>query len=108
MEKEMLKVQHLAVIRAALRYWDEEMGPQGVTSFRHYLEEPTSAGELTNEHVTFAREWLAQCELRYAMCNQAGTQLTKPQLFQYVSEAELVCDSELAQIVAVLVSTRHQ
>ena len=65
MEKEMLKVQHLAVIRAALRYWDEEMGPQGVISFRHYLEEPTSAGELTNAHVTFARDgWL---NVNYAM-----------------------------------------
>lgn len=35
----MLNTKHLAVVRAALRYLNDEFGPEANDSFQHYLDD---------------------------------------------------------------------
>ncbi|MCA9124840.1 MAG: hypothetical protein H6822_24575 [Planctomycetaceae bacterium] len=99
----MLTPRHLAVIRAALKYWDEEMSPHRAGSFAAYLDEPSLAGNLTSEDVTYARQQLANCTARYAACDEAATTLIGGQLFATIVEAERTSEAGSGRVVTVLV-----
>ena len=58
----MLTKQHLAVLRAALQYFDEELGPRGVEALRPYFDESFD-GELSADDVARLRELLPTCQL---------------------------------------------
>ncbi|HEY4259097.1 MAG TPA: hypothetical protein VGM98_03005 [Schlesneria sp.] len=61
----MLTKSHLAVLRAALQYFDDEMGPHGMDVMRPYFdEEPTD--EWTSLKIRELQTYLRDCELRYA------------------------------------------
>jgi hypothetical protein len=100
----MLTTRHLAVIRAALKYWDDEMSPHGAGSFAAYLDEPSLAGDLTGEDVTHARQQLANCTARYGVCDEAATTLIGGQLFATIEEAERTAEATSGKLVTVLIS----
>ena len=99
----MLQPRHLAVIRAALQYWDEEQSPHGTAAFAGYIEEPLPGGELTNEDVEYLCVQLEHCELRYALCNEDGSELISQRLFETVEAAEHADSEGTAIIAAVLI-----
>ena len=68
----MLQPSHLAVIRAARQYWDEEQSPHGAAAFAGNVDELLPGGELTTEDVEYLRGQLAHCELRYLFCDEDG------------------------------------
>ena len=66
----MLTEKHLAVVRAALRYMDEEMSPSGSKAMYHYFDQRGKVCQPTIGDVTDARK-LFECgrtELRTGRC----------------------------------------
>lgn len=62
----MLTKSHLAMLRAALEYFDDEMGPHGTDFMRPYFdEEPTE--EWTSRELRDLQAYLRDCELKYAI-----------------------------------------
>lgn len=64
----MLTKNHLVLIRAALQFFDEEMGPHGVRVMQPYFDEPLSA-EFAEGEIRQLRERLKNCALAYVRCN---------------------------------------
>lgn len=77
----MLTRTHLALIRAALQYFDEEMSPHGARVMRHYFDEPLVA-EFADGGIRQLRERLQKCKLAYVRCDAATMTLatTEPSL----------------------------
>jgi hypothetical protein len=70
----VLTKSHLAVLRAALQYFDDELCPHGRDVMRPYFdEEPTS--EWTSREIRELRAYLRDCELRYAAYSPAAERL---------------------------------
>lgn len=99
----MLQPRHLALIRAALQYWDEEQSPHGTEAFNGYVDESLPDGELTAEDVTFLRTLLRRCQLLYALCNDEGTGLISDRLFDTIASAEDVNSGAAAIVATVLI-----
>jgi hypothetical protein len=105
-EPAVLTRRHLAVIRAALGYFAEELGPHGADAFGPYLDEPLTEG-LTTVEIEQLRRIIQQCELRYVCCDRAATGLVGHELFRAVEEARssaLGLD-DTAVVATVLVPT---
>lgn len=77
----MLTRTHLALLRATLQYFDEEMSPHGTRVMRPYFDEPLAA-ELAEGEIRQLRERLQNCKLAYVRCDTAAMTLatTKPSL----------------------------
>ncbi|MDB5348503.1 MAG: hypothetical protein JWP89_6880 [Schlesneria sp.] len=70
----MLTKSHLALLRAALQYFDDEMGPHGMDVMRLYFdEEPTV--EWTSRELRDLQTYLRNCELRYAIYSPTDDRL---------------------------------
>ena len=76
----MLTQSHLAVLRAALQFFDEELGPPGINAMRPYFHEGLNQ-EVSRNDIAQLRELLRTCELRYVCCNRAGTRVMRSRLF---------------------------
>jgi hypothetical protein len=76
----MLTSRQLATIRAALRYWQEEMCPHGAPAMRPYLGsqeiEPLDATELAQ-----LRRRFLPAAIRYALYQRKSRELLSRQLF---------------------------
>lgn len=78
----MLTTRHLAIIRAALLFFDEEMSPHGLEVASPYFEEPLEE-ELAIDEVRQLWELLATVELRYACCDTAGATVPSQDLLTF-------------------------
>ena len=67
----MLTSHDLAVLRAAVTYFEEELGPHGVEAMRPYFVEPIPVEWSTGDLIRL-REFLTTCQLRYVACNTSG------------------------------------
>ncbi|WP_437222714.1 hypothetical protein SH661x_002906 [Planctomicrobium sp. SH661] len=97
----MLTSRHLAVIRAALMFFDEEMSPHGANVSEPYFDElldPPLAVDETRE----LRDLVSHCELMYACCDRAPGLLLHPELFSSLDEAELSAMEPGQCVVSVL------
>lgn len=65
----MLTEQYLALIRAALQYFAEELVPHGREAMQPYWDEPLLE-DVTIEGVQRLRQQLHNCRLRYVVCHQ--------------------------------------
>jgi len=99
----MLTPSHLAVLRAALQFGDEEMSPHDPAVAAAYFDEPTGDGQWIQPTVTYLRSHLPTCQLRYAACSADGETLVSPQLFLTPEEARKAPPSETAAIATVLI-----
>lgn len=77
----MLTKSHLALIRAALQYFDEEMSPHGIRVMRPYFDEPLAA-EFAEGEIRRLRERLKNCVMAYVRYDARTTTLatTEPSL----------------------------
>lgn len=77
----MLTRRHLAVIRAALQFFDEEFMPHGARAMRPYFDEPLR-GTLKPLEIQSLRAFLRDCQLKYAGYDRVSGRLTdlKPSL----------------------------
>ena len=60
----MLQPTHLAIVRAALTYWDEEMSGADQTVYQHYLHSQDANVKIDAVSVTQARQFFNAAKLR--------------------------------------------
>ena len=97
----MLTPSHLAVIRAALKFWDEEMSPHDSGIYAPYFDEPIVTGDWIKPAVQSLRAQLSSCQLRYAACSPDGAALASDKLFESLEKAQAAFPN--VQIAAVLI-----
>jgi hypothetical protein len=99
----MLTASHLAVIRAALQFWDEEMSPHDPAIYEGYFDEPIGNGGWVKPAVTALRAQLSACRLCYIPYSLEGLSLASDQLFETPEAAQLAFPSGSAGIATVLI-----
>ena len=101
MEVQLLTKRHLAVLRAALQYFDEELIPHGMEAMQPYFDQPLD-GELTSEDVQLLRRFLRTCKLRYARCDSKRKNLISPKLSFTVKGIHNISAGKMVHVAAVL------
>ncbi len=103
----MISPRHLAVLRAALQYFDEELGSHGMDAMRPYFEGPL-AREVTSPDIQRLRSFLRDCQLRYASYSPQSDQLMSTALWAAPNEV-LVSTAELdCRVVTIIVPPTDQ
>jgi len=96
----LLTTRHLALIRAALQFFDEEMSPHGPEVAKPYFEKSLEE-ELTAEEIGQLRELLQSAELKYVPCDLSRTRTLSQELltFEQVQETPDLLNSRLATVL---------
>ncbi|MDB5335837.1 MAG: hypothetical protein JWN70_1456 [Planctomycetaceae bacterium] len=102
----MLTKRHLAVLRAALQFFDEEMIPHGQDAMQYYFNAPP-AEELKPGEVRELRDILLECELRYACCDLTASRLISQELSASVEDPLNMAISQAGQVATILLTARH-
>lgn len=82
----MLTSRELATLRAALRYWQEEICPHGPAAARLYLDSPASV-PLTSTEVRRLRDRFRSGRVRYCRCRRARSYVLQGPLFRSTRRA---------------------
>lgn len=98
----MLTETHLAVIRAALKYWDDEMVPGTQQWVMYYLSPQDQHLTISDSDVTSARKLLSKIELSYALMDKHSGLLMSDSLVAANNGHELSYQADRAVIVSVL------
>lgn len=101
----MLTTRHLALIRAALQFFDEEISPHGPDGALPYFETPLE-DDLTAEEVGQLRELLRTAELKYVRCDQSRTHVLTQELLTFEQLQRLPHQSEEDFATVLLTSVR--
>ena len=73
-----MQTKHLALVRAALTFWDEEMSAVSHETYRHYLHSKDQEVFIAPEDVAIARAYFNQVVLKYGLLDlHAGTLVAK-------------------------------
>ena len=99
----MLTEKHLAVVRAALMYLDEEISPHGKEALFDYLD---GAGKIlapSIEDIKTARSFFDVIELNYLVVDSTGIVIESERLLPASSGNEISFQSDLSLLAAVLV-----
>ena len=99
----MLTERHLAVVRAALQFLAEEMGPSGSEALFHYLCEQDRAAGISIDDINTARELFDQFDLFYVLVDPSGVVVDSNHLIAASSDDELNFQSDLSVLASVLV-----
>lgn len=97
----MLTTRQLAVLRAALQYFDEELIPHGIGAMRPYFDEPLNV-ELKTPEIRELRKFLRDCELKYACYDQTSRRLTSSELSKSAEDARLITADPASRIAVFL------
>ena len=99
----MLTEKHLAVVRAALKYLDEEISPHGKNALRDYLDETGTGLDPAIEDIKTARGLFDSVELNYLLVDSTGIVIESERLIPASSGDEINFHSDLSLLAAVLV-----
>lgn len=102
----MLNQLHLAVVRAALKYLDEEISPHGTEVLLHYLDEQNENSNITADHIAEARDFFDSVDLSYALVDPTGTFIESKLLISAPLNTELSFQSDLSLLATVLVKVQ--
>ncbi len=97
----MLTQSHFAVLRAALQFFDEELGPHGINAMRPYFEGPPD-NEISRSDLAQLRDMLRTCEVRYVCCDLAGTQVMHTGLYGSADIAGSFAADHVDRVATVL------
>ena len=97
----MLTQKHLALIRAALLFFDEENSPHGPPVIAKYVDE-TLDDELTASDVAELRTLLQGCQLRYVCCDPTVTRLIGNRIYESIEGAKRRLSDPNDRVVTVL------
>lgn len=100
-EDRLLTKKHLAVLRAALQFFDEELMPHGIRAMRPYFDEPLH-GPLKPLKLRELRTFLRDCELKYAGYDPASGRLTSPKRSPSAEKTRLKSGDPASRIAVVL------
>jgi hypothetical protein len=98
----LLTAKHLAVIRAALMFWDEELSSHDPAISAPYLVGPIASGEWIKDAVADLPDRLASCQMRYVLCSPDGTSLISNQLFESLDQARIAADCDSASVATLI------
>ena len=94
-----MKPVHLAVVRAALTFWDEEMATASRPVYRHYLHSRDQEVVIAPADVAAARVFFNEVVIKFGLLDlQSGTLIATP-LVEDIDE--LICNHD-QKIVSVL------
>ena len=71
----MLQPPHLAIVRAALTYWDEEMGSEAQSVYRHYLHSKDRGITFAPIDIANVRRDFNKATIKYALLNTVTRKL---------------------------------
>ena len=95
-----MQTKHLAIVRAALTFWDEEMSAISHETCRHYLHSKDQKVVITPTDVAIARAYFNQVVLKFGLLDiQAGTLVAK----SLVEDSRGLSCEPGQQIVSVLI-----
>ena len=97
----MITDRQLATVRAALRYWQEEMCPHDESVMRPYLERP-DIEPLTSDEVEVLRQQFVPDAVRYGIYDRASQRLADQGLFVTVDEAVRSTTEEMDVVTVLL------
>lgn len=75
----MLTQRHLALIRAALQFFDDEMVPHGRKAIRPYLDAPLG-DNVTSAEIQKLRSFLRNVELKFGRFDRRTARMIETQL----------------------------
>ena len=98
----MLTKRHLAIIQAALQFFDEEMSPHDPDVSRPYFEEPLER-ELKADEVEQLRKLLQTVELRYLCREGTGAIVSSQDLltFEQAQSTPHLLDGRVATVLLI-------
>ena len=102
----MLKPHHLAVVRAALKYFDEEIGPHGTDGLLQYLDSQDDPSKVTTDHIVQARDFFDSVELNYAWVDSSGIYIESDRLMPTPTNSDQIFQSDLSLLATVLVEVQ--
>ncbi len=97
----MLTTHDLTVLRAAVTYFEEELGPYGVEAMRPYFDEPPPKDWKPCEIVQL-REQLQTFHMRYACCDLTTTHVIHAELIATIEAARSIADNLEGQVGTLL------
>ena len=98
----MLTERHLAVVRAALKFLDEEMSPSGPASLFHYLDHQSRTSGVSIEDINVTRDLFDKVDLFYILVDSAGIVVDSNRLIAAGSNDEVNFQSDLSVLASVL------
>ncbi len=94
----MLTLRQLAILRASLRYWQEEICPHGDMAARPYLDSDQIT-PLSADEVNELRDRFNPQAVRYAMIAPDRNRLEDTTLFAGAEQAASLADNDLIATV---------
>lgn len=98
----MLTSRDLAVLRAALMFFDEEMSPHGPDVWGSYFDVGQSPQQLGRAAAEL-RERLATSEVRYVCCNVPRDRLLSPDIFEQADMASRFARGRGGNVATLLI-----
>lgn len=94
----MLTHRHLALIRAALQFFDEEIVPHGRKTIRMYLDAPLGRTP-TSAEIQELRSDLKKVTVKYGRYQARRRQLSDTGLSHSIAQTELSADEVIAIVL---------
>ncbi len=94
----MLTSSHLTVLRAALQYFREELGPHGPEAWQPYLPDAL-ATDITAQSLAELQSLLQHCQMAYVAVNLKTLRVTDPQLQLEIPAVQPAPGHQLATIL---------
>lgn len=102
----MLTQRHLAIIRAALQFFDDEMVPHGMRVIRPYLDANLHRS-VTSTEIQHLRSFLRNVTLKYGRFDHQTGQMVKTTLRSTAQKRKGVNSPDSHPFVVVLISSGH-
>ena len=100
----MLTQRHLSVIRAALRFWSEEMQPYDSELMSAYCDRAESDDDFPySEDVQWITDHMDQLDLRFILIDAARSSLISDHVFSSVTAAQQALGTTKGEVAAMLV-----
>lgn len=100
----MISEKDLAIVRAALQFFDEEISPSGDDVLSHYLDDRGIMLRVTTDCIATTRERFDKSSLFYARKMLKTNVLESVKLVSAVTEEEIVYQADRVELVSVLVT----
>ncbi len=94
-----MQAKHLAIVRAALTFWDEEMATAPESVYQHYLHSKDKEASIAASEVAETRRFFNEVDLRFALIEKKSGELVPGKLVN--RRGDLPCQST-QRIVSVL------
>ena len=99
----MLTEKHLALVRAALKFFDEEMSPSGTNALLPYLDDQGKAANVDISDVAQTRNFFDSVDMGYVLVDSTGILVESQRLIPASPSVALNFQSDLSLLAVVLI-----